>query len=317
MLTRGFAISPPSNPRAACVGLCSSGSSRCTWVYPAFCLHVCASPCTIRNSTMSGADPKPAEPSVVTETVKKEEEVEEPQNELTKKFTEAEWKAVKELRVRLPSPPLAAEYWFSSPSPVLQSQLPSVFERAYPDAKPAPSSITLWGVELSPTAPSAKASVILVKFARARNLVVKDAADMLVNTLKWRDEFKIDEVLKEQFDPEVFGKLGRVYGKDKQGRPVTYNLYGAVTDLKAVFGDVQKFIRCACSSASAGERMVLTRLGLIVQVARAVHGAEHRVARLRDRRPDGPDPWCVRPLPCPIPFELTGAMSWHIQITRA
>ncbi|EJF59368.1 CRAL/TRIO domain-containing protein [Dichomitus squalens LYAD-421 SS1] len=170
---------------------------------------------------MSGADPKPAEPSVVTETVKKEEEAEEPQNELTKKFTEAEWKAVKELR----------------------SQLPSVFEKAYPDAKPAPSSITLWGVELSPTAPSAKGSVILVKFARARNLVVKDATDMLVNTLKWRDEFKIDKVLKEQFDPEVFGKLGRVYGKDKQGRPVTYNLYGAVTDLKAVFGDVQKFIR--------------------------------------------------------------------------
>ena len=67
---------------------------------------------------------------------------------------------------------------------------------------------------------------------------------MLVNTLKWRDEFKIDEVLKEQFDPEVFGKLGRVYGKDREGRPVTYNLYGAVKDMKAVFGDVQKFIRC-------------------------------------------------------------------------
>ena len=126
----------------------------------------------------------------------------------------------------------------------LQSQLPSIFEKAYPDAKPAPSSITLWGVELSPTAPSAKASVILAKFVRARNLVVKDAADMLVNTLKWRDEFKIDEVLKEQFDPEVFGKLGRVYGKDREGRPVTYNLYGAVKDMKAVFGDVQKFIRC-------------------------------------------------------------------------
>ena len=34
----------------------------------------------------------------MTEQVKKEGE--EPQNELTKKFTEAEWKAVKELRVR-------------------------------------------------------------------------------------------------------------------------------------------------------------------------------------------------------------------------
>ena len=72
---------------------------------------------------------------------------------------------------------------------------------------------------------------------------MSDAADMLVATLKWRDEFKIDEIMTEKFDPEVFGKLGKVAGKDKDGRPVTYNLYGAVKDMKAVFGDVQKFIR--------------------------------------------------------------------------
>ena len=100
------------------------------------------------------------------------------------------------------------------------------------------------------TTPDAKASVILCKFVRARELRVKDAAEMLVATLKWRDEFKIDEVLKEEFDPEVFGKLGKVYGKDREGRPVTYNLYGAVKDMKAVFGDVQRFIRCVrCAGA--------------------------------------------------------------------
>ena len=85
--------------------------------------------------------------------------------------------------------------------------------------------------------------MILAKFVRARTLNVSDAADMLVATLKWRDEFKIEEIMKEEFDPEVFGKLGKVFGKDKDGRPVTYNLYGAVKDMKAVFGDVQKFIR--------------------------------------------------------------------------
>ena len=67
---------------------------------------------------------------------------------------------------------------------------------------------------------------------------------MLTETLKWRAEFKIDEVMQETFDKDVFGKLGRVYGKDKEGRPVTYNLYGAVKDMKTVFGDTQKFIRC-------------------------------------------------------------------------
>ena len=125
---------------------------------------------------------------------------------------------------------------------VLQAQLPEIFTKAYPDQSPAPTSITLWGVTLS-TTPDAKASVILCKFVRARELRVKDAAEMLVATLKWRDEFKIDEIMKEEFDPKVFGKLGKVFGKDKDGRPVTYNLYGAVKDMKAVFGDVQKFIR--------------------------------------------------------------------------
>ncbi|KAI0741307.1 CRAL-TRIO domain-containing protein [Daedaleopsis nitida] len=151
---------------------------------------------------------------------KEEEEVEEPQNALTRKFTEEEWKAVKELR----------------------AQLPSIFAKAYPDRSPAPEAITLWGVPLS-TVPDAKASVILAKFARARNLSATDAVEMLVATLKWRDELKIDEIMGETFDPEVFGKLGKVFGKDKEGHPVTYNLYGAVTDMKAVFGDVQKFIR--------------------------------------------------------------------------
>ena len=86
--------------------------------------------------------------------------------------------------------------------------------------------------------------MILAKFARARNLDVAQAADMLAATLRWRDEFQLDAVMHEEFDPEVFGKLGKVAGKDKDGCPVTYNLYGAVKDMKAVFGDVQKFIRC-------------------------------------------------------------------------
>ncbi|KAI0832083.1 CRAL-TRIO domain-containing protein [Trametes gibbosa] len=149
-----------------------------------------------------------------------EPEAEEPQNALTRKFTDAEWKAVKELRAKLPE----------------------VFAKAYPDVSPAPTSIELWGVTLS-TAPGAKASVILAKFARARELNVAQAEEMLVATLRWRDELKIDEVLKEEFDQDVFGRLGKVFGKDKEGRPVTYNLYGAVKDMKAVFGDVQKFIR--------------------------------------------------------------------------
>ena len=86
--------------------------------------------------------------------------------------------------------------------------------------------------------------MILAKFVRARTLDVAAAADMLTATLRWRAEFDVDKVMEEEFDEGVFGKLGRVYGKDTEGRPVTYNLYGAVKDMSAVFGDVQKFIRC-------------------------------------------------------------------------
>src|SRR5262245_26934105 len=53
-----------------------------------------------------------------------------------------------------------------------------------------------------------------------RNLNVHSAEDMMVATLCWRDEFKVQEVLKEEFPAEVFGNLGHVYGKDKEGRPV-------------------------------------------------------------------------------------------------
>lgn len=43
---------------------------------------------------------------------------------------------------------------------------------------------------------------------------------MMVATLRWREEFKVDECLKEEFPPDIFGKMGYISGKDKEGRPV-------------------------------------------------------------------------------------------------
>jgi len=43
---------------------------------------------------------------------------------------------------------------------------------------------------------------------------------MLASTLKWRREFKVDEITKETFDESVFGKVGVISGKDCEGRPV-------------------------------------------------------------------------------------------------
>jgi hypothetical protein len=52
-----------------------------------------------------------------------------------------------------------------------------------------------------------------------RNLNVNDAKTMLIETLRWREEFKIEEAMKETY-PDVFIGFGHLYGRDKEGRPV-------------------------------------------------------------------------------------------------
>jgi phosphatidylinositol transfer protein SFH5 len=76
-----------------------------------------------------------------------------------------------------------------------------------------------------------------------RNSNPTEAREMLVNTLRWRQSFDIDGVMKEEFDQAIFGNLAKIYGKDKEDRPVTYNIYGGNKDTRIVFGDVQRFVR--------------------------------------------------------------------------
>ncbi|KAG6335261.1 hypothetical protein ID866_3817 [Astraeus odoratus] len=146
------------------------------------------------------------------------DEEEEPQNQLTKKFTPAEWTALR---------------------------LPEIISEAFPDDSDAGSApYKLWGVTIDPTkSQDARVSVILMKFLRARNLNPDEAKAMLISTLRWRRSFDVEGAMKEQFPEDVFGKLGKIYGRDRQGHPVTYNLYGGNKNADAVFGDVQRFLR--------------------------------------------------------------------------
>lgn len=69
---------------------------------------------------------------------------------------------------------------------------------------------------------------------------VAAAKEMLVNTLKWRKEFKTDTILEESFDDTIYtDKVGFLYKTDIEGRPVTYNFYGGL-DQDKVFGDVDR-----------------------------------------------------------------------------
>lgn len=77
--------------------------------------------------------------------------------------------------------------------------------------------------------PSCKVSFLVGGLARAdiyslppsRNLDVLGAKDMLKKTILWRDSFKPEETLHEDFPSNIFGNLGHVSGIDKEGRPVT------------------------------------------------------------------------------------------------
>lgn len=163
--------------------------------------------------------------SPVVEPVAKQDHDEspEPQSSLTKKFTEAEWSALKEFR----------------------AILPDVFADGYPDnPKAKDTPISIWGVTVDPHSPrDARVSVVLIKFLRARNLNVHEARDMLVSTLRWRESFNVEAAMKEEFPQNVFGQLGYNFGHDKAGRPVVYNVYGGNENSSVVFGDIQRFLR--------------------------------------------------------------------------
>ncbi|EIW79141.1 CRAL TRIO domain-containing protein [Coniophora puteana RWD-64-598 SS2] len=162
--------------------------------------------------------PAPAQETAKPEPIATSEE--EPQNPLTKKFTEAEWKALKEFR----------------------TQLPKIFSDAFPDDPDAGNKpYTMWGVTIDPQNPqNAKVSVVLMKFLRARNLSPSEAAEMLQSTLRWRQSFNVEAAMKEEYPSGVFDRLGANFGRDKEGRPVSYNLYG---NAGAAFDDVQRFLR--------------------------------------------------------------------------
>jgi len=66
---------------------------------------------------------------------------------------------------------------------------------------------------------------------------------MFQTTLRWRKSFDVDGALTQTYPEKLFDSMGYIYGKDKEGRPVMYNIYGGNQDLKAIFSDVQLFLR--------------------------------------------------------------------------
>ncbi|MBA0617705.1 hypothetical protein Godav_027128 [Gossypium davidsonii] len=89
--------------------------------------------------------------------------------------------------------------------------------------------ITLWGVPLMPSKRHGGTDIVLLKFLEAKDYKVLEALEMLQRTLKWRKEFKADEILEENLVPG-FENLTYQNSRDKDGHPVYYNVYGALKD---------------------------------------------------------------------------------------
>lgn len=85
-----------------------------------------------------------------------------------------------------------------------------------------PEEVTIWGV---PLLGDDRSDVVLLKFLRARDFKVKDSLTMLKNTVKWRRDFKIDELVDEDLVDDL-DKVVFMHGHDREGHPVCYNVYG-------------------------------------------------------------------------------------------
>ncbi|KAK4413379.1 Patellin-3 [Sesamum alatum] len=99
--------------------------------------------------------------------------------------------------------------------------------------------VWIWGV---PLLKDDRSDVILLKFLRARDFKVKDSFAMLKSTIKWRRDFNVDELLKEDLGDDL-EKVVFMQGQDKEGHPVCYNVYGEFQNKELyakTFGDEEK-----------------------------------------------------------------------------
>ncbi|KAI0510190.1 hypothetical protein KFK09_010790 [Dendrobium nobile] len=90
------------------------------------------------------------------------------------------------------------------------------------------SKISLWGVPLLPSKSNDCLDTILLKFLRAREFKLCETFEMIQRTLRWRNEYGVDEILKENLDSEYFMGTAYMDGFDREGHPVCYNVYGSL-----------------------------------------------------------------------------------------
>ncbi|RDW95165.1 hypothetical protein BP5796_00928 [Coleophoma crateriformis] len=125
----------------------------------------------------------------------------------------------------------------TSPLSKLLAELPSLVKEA--------DHNEMWGVQLKNES-DVPTTIVLEKFLRANSKDVTKAKAQLKEALVWRKKMDPVKLLTEsEFDKSKFGDLGYVTTyKTEQGKEIiTWNIYGAVKDKQATFGNVEEFIK--------------------------------------------------------------------------
>uniref|UniRef100_A0A6N2LRE4 CRAL-TRIO domain-containing protein n=1 Tax=Salix viminalis TaxID=40686 RepID=A0A6N2LRE4_SALVM len=111
-----------------------------------------------------------------------------------------------------------------------------------PKVASSPEEVTIWGI---PLLKDDRSDVVLLKFLRARDFKVRDAFVMIKNTIQWRRDFKIDELVDEDLGDDL-EKVVFMHGYDREGHPVCYNVYGEFQNkelYQKTFSDEEKRLK--------------------------------------------------------------------------
>lgn len=103
----------------------------------------------------------------------------------------------------------------------------------------------MWGVQLRADPTHIPTVIVLQKFMRANPGELDKAQNQLADALKWRKKMNPTKLADEMYhDHSKFGGLGyiTVYGEGEKKEVVTWNIYGAVKDIKFTFGDVDQYV---------------------------------------------------------------------------
>ncbi|KAK6141642.1 hypothetical protein DH2020_024615 [Rehmannia glutinosa] len=109
------------------------------------------------------------------------------------------------------------------------------------NAKNENPDITLWGVPLLPSEGHQGTDIVLMKFLKAKRYKVHEAFTLLRKTLKWRADFPADENLNDDLIRPELDKLWFTSGRDKEGRPLCYNMWGKESQKKILSAGDQKY----------------------------------------------------------------------------